>query len=123
MKGGFMARKQICTKEEASKALKETGYLPQRKIEQHPDLPSRMTVLKLFKTTKITDVWNELGIPITLQAIYTKEEVFKVLKETGWLSQKEINQHPGLPSYMTVLRLFNTTKINNVWEELDIFGI
>ncbi len=55
--------------------------------------------------------------------IYTKEEVSKALKEIGWLKAKEIEQHPDLPSYSTVLRLFKTNTMNDVWEELDIFGI
>ncbi len=111
-----MGRKQIYTKEEVSKALKKTGYLSQRKIDQHPDLPSVRTVLKLFKTTKMSDAWNELGIP----APYTKEEVSKALKKTGYLSQRKIDQHPDLPSRSTVLRLFKTTKLSDVWKELNI---
>ncbi len=57
-----MARKQEYTKEEVSKALKEIGYLTQRDIAQHPDLPSVRTILRLFKTTSMTDVWKELNI-------------------------------------------------------------
>ncbi len=111
-----MGRKQIYTKEEVSKALKKTGYLSQRKIDQHPDLPSVRTVLKLFKTTKMSDAWNELGIP----APYTKEEVSKALKKIGYLTTIEINQHPDLPVHTTILRLFKTTKLSDVWEELGI---
>ncbi|MCP4049085.1 MAG: hypothetical protein GY730_00025 [bacterium] len=109
------------TKEEVSKALKKTGYLTSRKIAQHPDLPSHSTIRRLFKTTSMANVWNELDIPVR----YAKEEVSKALKKIGWLSQKDINQHSTLPSYVTVLNLFKTTKINNVWKELDIdiFGI
>ncbi len=114
------ARKQKYTKEEVSKALKETGYLSQIKIELHPALPSVPTIVQLFKTTKINDVWKELNVPFTPQPSYTKEEVVKVLKKTGYLSHKDIDQHPNLPSYSTVLRLFKTTSINNVWKELNI---
>ncbi len=120
VKGGFMARKQEYTKEEVSNALKKTGHLKAIEIDQHPDLPSRMTILKLFKTTKMTDVWNELNIPFTPQPSYTKDEVSKVLKEIGWLKQKDINQHSDLPSLSTVFNLFKTTKINDVWNELGI---
>ncbi len=115
-----MGRKQKYTKEEVSKALKKTGYLSQIKIDQHPNLPSCMTVLKLFKTTKINDVWNELDISFTPLPSYTKEEVSKTLKETGYLSQRKIVQHPDLPSARTILRLFKTTNINDVWNELGI---
>ncbi len=111
-----MARKQEYTKEEVVKALKETGYLTQKEIEQHPDLPSHSTIRRLFKTTSMANVWKELSIPVR----YTKEEISKALKETGYLSQQEIEQHPDLPSVPTIVRLFNTTKITNVWEELNI---
>ncbi len=57
---------------------------------------------------------------MTRKQEYTKEEVSKTLKEIGWLKQKEVNPHPDLPSHSTVLKLFKTTKINNVWKELNI---
>ncbi len=44
-------------------------------------------------------------------------------KTAGWLSTKEIGQHPDLPSREIIVRLFKTNKINDVWEELNIFGI
>ncbi len=77
-------------------------------------------IYKLFKTTKIIDVWNELGIPIPPRSTYIKEEVSKALKKTGYLKQKEIDQHPDLPSRPTVLKLFKTTSMANVWKELNI---
>ncbi len=80
-----MARKQRkpkYTKEVIAKALKKTGYLPASEIDQHPDLPSRTTILKLFKTTSITNVWEELSIPTP----YTKEEVSKAMTANdGWI--------------------------------------
>ncbi len=108
------------TKESVSKALKEIGCLSRSKIDRHPDLPSNVTITKLFKTTQINDVWRELGIPFTPQPSYTKEEVSKALKGIGWLKNNDIDQHPDLPSLTTVLKLFKTTKMNNVWNELDI---
>ncbi len=114
-----MARKQEYTKEEVSKTQKKTGYLKQKEIDQHPDLPSHTTVLKLFKTTKINNVWKELNIP-SQKPSYTKEEVTKTLKKTGYLLKRKINQHPDLPSYMTIVKLFETTKMANVWKELNI---
>ncbi len=120
-----MGRKQIYTKEEVSKTLKKTGWLKTKEINQHPDLPAHSTVLKLFKATSMANIWKELGIPFTQKPSYTKESVSKALKEIGWLENKDINQHPDLPSYTTVLKLFKTTSMANVWEELDldIFGI
>ncbi len=106
------------TKESVSKALKEIGYLKSSEIAQHPDLPSRPTILKLFKTTKINDVWNELDIPFPLN--YTKESVSKALKEIGWLTTREFDKHPNLPSLTTVYKLFKTIKMNDVWKELGI---
>ncbi len=113
-------RKQEYTKEEVSKALKKIGYLTTIEINQHSDLPSLSTVFNLFKTTKINDVWNELGIPFP--SSYTKEEVAKVLKEIGWLRAIGIDPHPDLPSFSTVLRLFKTTSMANVWKELSIIS-
>ncbi len=125
MKGRLMGRKQIYTKDSVAKVLKETGYLSQKEIDKHPSLPLCGTIRKLFNTTKMTNVWNELGIPFIPKPSYTKDSVAKVLKETGYLSQKEIDKHPGLPSHTTILRLFKTTSMDNVWKELDIdiFGI
>ncbi len=119
VRGGLMARKQEYTKEEVSKALKETGWLKIKEIDQHPDLPSYMTVLNIFNTTKITDVWKELNIP-SQKPSYTKEEVVKALKEIGWLKQSDIEKHPNLPSRNTILKLFKTTSMANVWNELGI---
>ncbi len=119
------ARKQKYTKEEVARTLSEIGWLTIREIDQHPDLPSVRTILRLFKTTSMANVWKELDIPFTPQPSYTKEEVSKALKKTGWLKTKEINQHPDLPAHTTVLRLFKATSMDDVWEELDIdiFGI
>ncbi len=114
-----MARKQEYTKEEVSRVLKEVGYLSQIKIAQHPDLPSRLTIIKLFKTTKMSDVWKELNIP-SPKFFYTKKEVSKALKEIGYLKTIEIELHPDLPSLSTVYRLFKTAKINDIWKEIGI---
>ncbi len=107
-------------KDEVTTALKKTGYLSQIEIKNHPDLPARNTILRLFKTTSMNDVWKKLGIPFTPQPSYTKDEVARALKKIGLLSQKEINAHPELPAVMTILRLFNTTKISEVWNQLNI---
>ncbi len=82
-------------------------------------------IFKLFKTTKTNDIWKEINVPITPRSSYTKESVAKVLKKTGWLPTKRIDQHPDLPSRDVIARLFKTTSMDDVWEELDIdiFGI
>ncbi len=63
------------------------------------------------------------GGRMAMKQKYIKEEVAKMLQEIGWLSTKEIGQHPNLPSLPTILKLFKTTKMSDVWEELDIFGV
>ncbi len=108
------------SKEEVSKKLKEIGWLKTEDIDKHPDLPSRKTIIKLFKTTKTNNVWKELGISFTSQPSYTKEEVAKKLKEFGWLKNKKIVKHPELPVVETICKLFETTKMSDVWKQLDI---
>ncbi len=108
------------TKEKVSKALKEIGYQPQIEIGSYLGLPSIPTIVKLFKKTKMSEVWSELDIPFIPPPSYTKEEVGEALKKTGYLKIKEIEQHPNLPACTTVLRLFKTSKMTNVWKELDI---
>ncbi len=113
-------RRPKYTKETVSKTLKETGYLTTRDISQHPDLPAVTTIYTIFNTRSMSDIWRELGIPVKVQPTYTKEEVSKALKKTGYLTHKEIDQHPDLPACTTIRRLFQTTNINNVWQKLDI---
>ncbi len=50
----------------------------------------------------------------------TKESISKLLKETGYLKNQHIEGHPDFPSINTICRLFNTTKMSDVWRELDI---
>ncbi len=108
------------SKEEVAKKLKEIGWLKTEEIDRHPDLPSRKTIIKLFETTKTTNVWNELGIPFTLKPSYTKEEVVKKLKEIGWLTNRKIAKHPELPVVETICKLFEVAKMSDVWKELGI---
>ncbi len=115
-----MARKQEYTKEAVTRALKKTGWLTNRKIKLHQNLPALDTILRLFEVTKMSEVWRELNTPFKDRHNYTKKEVGRTLKETGWLAAKEIEDHPDLPSWSTILKLFKTTKINNVWKELKI---
>ncbi len=115
-----MGRNQKYTKEIVAKTLKETGWLKEKDINQHPALPSRPTIVRLFNTTNMRDVWQELNIPFKSRPSYTKEAISRELKQIGILTQREIENHPTLPSYKTILRLFNTTSLNDVWLELDI---
>ncbi len=111
------------TKEEVSKALKKTGWLSVQKLNQHPELPAKTTILKLFSTTKVNDVWRELDIQIPAtpnKSKYTKEAISRILKKIGWMSKNEIKRRCYLPSVSIIVSLFNTTKINDVWEELGI---
>ncbi len=106
------------TKDEVINIFKKTGILTSRQINRHPDLPAYTTILRLFETTKINDVWNTLNF--SLPSKYTKEGVSKALEKTGKLTSKQISQHPDLPALNTILKLFGTKKINEVWKELSI---
>ncbi len=113
-----MGRQQVYSKDDVSRMLKNVGWLKSKDINQHPNLPSIPTILNLFKTTKISDVWRELGI--SPQPKFTKEEVARMLKETGWVKNQYIEDHPDLPSMPTIFKLFKTTKMSDVWKELKI---
>ncbi len=113
---------QKYSKEEIAKTLQKIGYLSQIEIDKHPKLPARTAIVRLFKTTKMSDVWKKLGIavPTTHKSKYTKEEVARTLKKTGWLKYSEIDKHPELPAVMTIRRLFKTTNMSDVWKVLGI---
>lgn len=56
--------------------------------------------------------------------IYKKEDVIKnliavYLTKGRRLTVKEIAQEPSIPSYSTILYNFKTTKISEVWEEIE----
>ncbi len=106
------------TREEVEKVLRRTGWLTSDEISKHPDLPSSTTVVKLFKGRSTHDIWRAMNIPDP--TIHTKESVSKVLRETGWITRQEISDHPDLPASTTVLKLFGTNSIYDVWDELKI---
>ncbi len=123
MDGGANMRRteQEYCKDEVARALKVVGWIKDYEIDLHPDLPPRSVIVKLFETTKLDDVWREVGVVVPgKRRRYTKEEVAEALKKVGWLTVKEINRHPDLPTETTIFKLFKTTKINDVWQELNI---
>ena len=56
------ASKQRYSKEEITKKLRKTGRLSINEINKHPNLPAAKTIMAYFKTTKITKIWEELGL-------------------------------------------------------------
>ncbi|MGL6024257.1 MAG: homing endonuclease associated repeat-containing protein [Cetobacterium sp.] len=121
------------TKEEIVKNLLEARAqigrrLSQKEIKEHPNLPSLDTVLKFFKTTSISKVWDELEIGLdktsTEGRTYTLEEIKELLfKEYlikgSPLTVIEIDKLSRLkrtPGPTTVYRFFKTFKIREVWK-------
>ena len=101
--------------------------LSQKEINQNPDLPVLETVLKFFKTTKISSIWDELerdmektttdGKTYTLEEI--KELLYKEYLEKGaTLTIVEImekTKEGKLPGKTTIYRHFKTQKIKEIW--------
>ncbi|MGL6113448.1 MAG: homing endonuclease associated repeat-containing protein [Cetobacterium sp.] len=125
--GYEVSGRNLYTKEEIisllSGKLKIKGRrLSQNEINKDGDLPALETILKAFKTTKISVVWDEIEgkNKTVIGKVYSKEEIFKLLseeyKKTGKiLSVSEIKKNPNLPGISTIYRKFNTTKILEVW--------
>ena len=83
---------------------------------------SETVLLRRFGSWK--SVKELCGYTFKLGTMYSKEEIVKLLmvareRYGRRLSQKEINQDPSLPALETVLKFFKTTKISNVWDELE----
>ncbi|ODM26952.1 hypothetical protein A7W90_12420 [Clostridium sp. Bc-iso-3] len=71
---------------------------------------------------------EEAGFPIdkrgTGRRVYYKEIILKRLvkdyiENFGPLSMKQLNQRPEYPSNSTLKRLFSTTKMSNIWKEVE----
>ena len=103
--------------------------LSQNEINKDPDLPVLETVLKVFKTTKISEVWDELEREVektTTQKIYTRDEVEKSLYQEYLKKGKPLTlleivalcKEKKVPSVRTIFRCFGTTKILEVWDIL-----
>ena len=68
----------------------------------------------------LNNVRKLLGMEIKrqLRSKYDKEDVLNNLKKIGRLKNNEIEKHPHLPSKTTILRLFKTTNMTDVWKEV-----
>lgn len=121
------------TKEEITQLLmkereKMGRRLSQKEINKNPELPVLETVLKAFKTTKISEVWDKLeeGMEKTTTEgkHYTLDEVkdllYKAYLEKGrTLTVKEIGietKKGKLPGRTTIYRHFKTSKILDIWK-------
>lgn len=111
------------------KARQEKGRrLSQKEINQNTELPVLETILKFFKTTKISEVWDELerGMEKTTTEgkIYTLEEIKDLLyneylKKGAPLTISEVEaktKEKKLPGKTTIYRHFKTTKIREIWK-------
>lgn len=101
--------------------------LSQKEINQNPDLPTLETILKFFKTTKISSIWDELekgmektttdGKTYTLEEI--KELLYKEYLEKGApltiVEIMEKTKEGKLPGKTTIYRHFKTQKIKDIW--------
>ena len=98
--------------------------LSQNEINKDKSLPTVDTILKYFKTTKLSEVWNELEINKTaVIKLYSLDEIKKLLlkehaKKKKPLTVKEIKENSNLPGISTIYRKFKTTKITHVWDEI-----
>lgn len=103
--------------------------LSQNEINKDPNLPVLETVLKVFKTTKISEVWDELEREVektTTQKIYTRDEVEKSLYQEYLKKGKPLTlleivalcKEKKVASVRTIFRCFGTTKILEVWDIL-----
>ena len=123
----------LYSKEDIIKALllarTEKGRrLSQSEINKNKELPSLETILKFFKTTKISKVWDELEQNLekttTEGKIYSLEEIKDLLYKQYYLkgstltiSEIEALTKQGiLPGKTTIYRHFKTYKIKEIWK-------
>lgn len=123
----------IYSKDEVIKLLmmareKYGRRLSQKEINQDPNLPTLETVLKFFKTTKVSSIWDELEKDLektsTDGKIYTLEEIKELLykeylKKGTPLTVVEImekTKEGKLPGKTTIYRHFKTQKIKDIWK-------
>lgn len=121
------------SKEEIVKLLMEAREkygrrLSQKEINKDPNLPTLETVLKFFKTTKISSIWDELEKNLektsTEGKIYTLEEIKELLhkeylEKGAPLTIVEIiekTKEGKLPGKTTIYRHFKTQKIREIWK-------
>lgn len=101
--------------------------LSQKEINKDQTLPVLETILKFFKTTKISSIWDELEKDIekttTDGKTYTLEEVkgllYKEYLEKGApltiVEIMEKTKEGKLPGKTTIYRHFKTQKIKDIW--------
>ncbi|MGL4999286.1 MAG: homing endonuclease associated repeat-containing protein [Cetobacterium sp.] len=102
--------------------------LSQKELNSDPNLPVLETVLKFFKTTKISLVWDELERGLekttTSRKQYSLQEIKDVLYKEycikgAPLTEIEIKSRKKegvLPGITTIYRHFKTRKIREVWD-------
>ncbi|MGL5053994.1 MAG: hypothetical protein ACRC5W_10445, partial [Cetobacterium sp.] len=101
--------------------------LSQNELNSDPNLPVLETVLKFFKTTKISVVWDELERGLEKTSTegkhYSLEEVKNLLykeycSKGAPLTVMEITaktREGKLPGKTTIYRHFKTQKIRDIW--------
>lgn len=121
------------TLEEIQKTLLEERdklgrRLSQKEITNNPSLPGLETIFKIFKTSSISKIWDELerGIEKTSTNgnVYTFEEIKELLyreylKKGAPLTVSEImskTKEGNFPGKTTIYRHFKTQKIKEVWK-------
>lgn len=125
--GYYVAGRNKYTKEEILKKLSIKSILKGRRLSQNEiiaekDLPALETILKAFKTTKVSQVWDEIEGKNKTQSFktYTKEEIKDLLwkeylAKGNFLSVAEIKKNKNLPGISTIYRKYKTTKILDIW--------
>lgn len=99
-------------------------------INKSKKLPHSTTIMRKFHTTKINDVWSEIEEEMRCDThikshIDKKKENIKYnlkrlyVKNNRRLTMKEINEIKEIPSTSTIIRIFNTTKITDVWSQIE----
>ncbi|MGL6132476.1 MAG: hypothetical protein ACRCZ9_12760 [Fusobacteriaceae bacterium] len=102
--------------------------LSQKELNSDPNLPVLQTVLKFFKTTKLSVVWDELERGLEKTSTegkqYSLEEVKSLLYKEYCLKGSPLTvmeisaktKEGKLPGKTTIYRHFKTQKIREVWE-------
>ncbi|MGL5796620.1 MAG: homing endonuclease associated repeat-containing protein [Cetobacterium sp.] len=107
---------------------KQGRRLSQNEITKNKNLPALVTIYNCFRSTKISDIWDELEVGIekttTAQKSYSLEEIkallyVEYLKKGSHLTAKELAskfREGVFPGRSTIYRHFKTFKIKEVWE-------
>ncbi|MGL5049006.1 MAG: hypothetical protein ACRC6E_00030, partial [Fusobacteriaceae bacterium] len=123
----------LYSKDDVTKLLLNAREIKGRRLSQNelnsdPNLPVLETVLKFFKTTKISVVWDELERGLEKTSTegkhYSLEEVKNLLYKEycakgAPLTVMEITaktREGKLPGKTTIYRHFKTQKIRDIWK-------